>query len=341
MRMKLTPLIVCASLVWSSISGTSNAEDGDTPNERVNANGSRSVTYYDETGGLRTTTSIPGGSAMSSFGGSRSACEFTAAVAGTTSDRQPYDAGQVVSSSRWVFSEDVQIPNFEGPGPTGHVIVGAGPLGAAKRLFAVSCDTTSHFVELLWISAYDPFFDPRPAGRELVNELQLVPPTIYQNPVVDLWGGLITRYPSWLAIAPGAWQPQHSAARYVRGWTVNLFTEPRTLAFDVDFVPNPAKPSPAFSGVVPCVTDAAADSFAADAVSFPAMPQLAEQAEPGVNGACTWTPPGPGTVTIRARITNTVTLWVSGYTEAMPDYTWVGPATAFRVGELSAVNTNK
>ena len=83
-----------------------------------------------------------------------------------------------------------------------------------------------------------------------------------------------------------------------------------------------------------------AGSFAADANSFPALPLLPEQAEPGVNGACTWTSPGPGTVTIQARNTNTVTLWVSGYTEPMPDYTWLGPPATFRVGELSAVNTN-
>lgn len=310
------------------------------PGDQVEASGARTASYYDETGGLRTTTNIPAGSAMRSFGGSNSMCEFEAAVDGTTSDQQAYVAGQVVSSTRWVFSEDVQIPSFEGPGPTGHVIIGAGPLGAAKRLFAVSCDTTLNFVELLWVSAYDPFFDPRPAGRDLVNNLQLVPPTIYRNPVVYVWGGLITRYPSWLAIGPDAWQPQRSVVRYVRGWTVYLSTQPRTLEFDVDFVPNPKKPSPAFHDVVQCVAEGAVGTFTADATSFPVMPQLAEEAEPGVNGACTWTPPGPGTVTIRARITNTVTLWVSGYTEAMPDYTWVGPATTFRVGELSAVNTN-
>lgn len=332
-------LAVCALVTvlnWTAAGATQGTGDGG----QLSVSGARTVSYYNETGGLQTTTSIAAGSAMKSFGGSNSPCEFTAAVAGTTSDHQPYDAGQVVSSTRWVFSEDVQIPTFDSPGPSGHVTVGAGPLAEAKRLFAVSCDTTSHFVELLWVSAYDPFFDPRPAGRDLVNDLQLIQPTIYQNPVVGFWGGLITRYPSWLAIAPAAWQPQQSSVRYVRGWTVYLYTQPRSLEFDVSFVPNPEKPSPAFHGIVQCVADGAAATFAANAVSFPAMPQLAEEAEPGVNGACTWTPPGPGTVTIQARITNTVMLWVSGYTEPMPDYTWVGPSTTFRVGELSAVNTN-
>lgn len=332
-------LTVCVATLgaWPAVAHAGQTTD---PGESANALGARTVSYYNETGGLQTTTSIAAGSAMKSFGGSNSPCAFTAAVAGTTSDHQPYDAGQVVSSTRWVFSEDVQIPSFEGPGPAGHIFVGAGPLGEAKRLFAVSCDTTSNFIELLWVSAYDPFFDPRPAGRDLVNDLQLIQPTIYQNPVVGFWGGLITRYPSWLAIAPAAWQPQQSSVRYVRGWTVYLYTQPRSLEFDVSFLPNPQKPSPAFQGIVQCVADGTAHTFTTDAASFPAMPQLAEEAEPGVNGACTWTPPGPGTVTIRARITNSVTLWVSGYTEAMPDYTWVGPATTFRVGELSAVNTN-
>ncbi len=306
----------------------------------VTVAGARSVTYYNETGGLRSTTSIPSGSAMKSLGGARSACQFTAQKPGFTSDLQPYVAGQVVSSTRWVFSEDIQIPNYEGPGATGQVIVGAGPLGEAQRLFAVACDTSAHFLQYLWVSAYDPFFDPRPTGRDLVNNLQLVPPTVYQNAVVDVWGGLVTRYPAWLAIQPAAWQAQRSPVRYLRGWTIYLYTQPHTLEFDVDFEPNPEKPSPAFHGVVECVASGSADSFAPDGNAFPALPQLPEQTEPGVNAPCMWTPPGPGTVTIQARITNTVTLWVSGYTEAMPDYTWVGPVTTFRVGELSAVNTN-
>lgn len=332
----VAPVFLAVALIGSPADAALGTGNGDP----IAVSGPRSVAYYNETGGLRTTTSIPNGSAMKTLGGRGSTCEFIASVPGITSDRQPYVAGQTVSSTRWVFSEDIRIPNYESPGPTVQVIVGAGPLGATKRLFSVSCDTSAHFIQLLWVSAYDPFFDPRPTARDLVNNLQLVPPTIFQNPVVELWGGLITRYPTWLGIAPGAWQPQRSPVRYLRGWTIYLYTQPRTLEFDVNFVPNPEKPSPAFRGIVQCVADGATASFAADANSFPVMPQLPEQAEPGVNGACTWTPPGPGTVTIQARITNTVTLWVSGYTEPMPDYTWLGPPATFRVGELSAVNTN-
>ena len=174
----------------------------------------------------------------------------------------------------------------------------------------------------------------------LRQTLHLDRPTLFTNPIINTYGGLVTRYPTWLAINPNAWQPQRSPARYLRGWTIYLYTQPRTLEFDVDFVPNPEKPSPAFHGIVQCVADGTAENFFADASAFPAVPELPEQAEPGVSGDCTWTPPGPGTVTIQARITNSVTLWVSGYTEPMPDYTWLGPPATFRVGELSAVNTN-
>ncbi len=330
---------VCLLVIFTW-SAPAFANESNTAAEPIAVSGARSVSYYDESGLLRTTTSLPGGSVMATLGGSGSACQFTASVAGTTSDHQSYDAGQAVSSTRWVFSEDVQIPTFDSPGPTVHVIVGAGPLGAAKRLFSVSCDTSANFVRLLWVSASDPFYDPRPAARDLTNNLQLTPPSIYPNPVVEIWGGLITRYPTWLGITPGAWQPQRSPVRYLRGWTIYLYTQPRTLEFDVDFVPNPAKPSTTFHGIVQCVASDTADGVTADHDSFPAMPEMPEQTDPGVNGACTWTPPGPGSVTIQARVTYAVTLWVSGYTEPMPEYTWLGPPTTFRVGELSAVNTN-
>ncbi|MBI5089445.1 MAG: hypothetical protein HZB15_11475 [Actinobacteria bacterium] len=52
-----------------------------------------------------------------------------------------------------------------------------------------------------------------------------------------------------------------------------------------------------------------------------------------------WTPPGPGTVTITARITYAVTFWAEGYSEPDADYVWTSERTTFTTGELSAVNT--
>ena len=52
-----------------------------------------------------------------------------------------------------------------------------------------------------------------------------------------------------------------------------------------------------------------------------------------------WTPPGPGNVTITARITYSVTFWANGYTEPTADYVWTSAPTTFVTGELIAVNT--
>ena len=52
-----------------------------------------------------------------------------------------------------------------------------------------------------------------------------------------------------------------------------------------------------------------------------------------------WTPPGPGSVTVQARITYRVTFWANGFTEALPDYVWTSAEATFPTGELSAVNT--
>src|SRR5687768_7938105 len=116
-----------------------------------------------------------------------------------------------------------------------------------------------------------------------------------------------------------------------------LFAEPRELDFIVDFTPNPAKPSPAYRGIVGCIPAVAADH---DGAALPSLPELPDQAEPGPNGPCMWTPPGPGTVTITGRITYTVTFWANGYTQPEDDYVWESEPTTYETGELIAVNTN-
>jgi hypothetical protein len=286
-------------------------------------------------------SSIPSNSSFATYGGNKtSPCQFTADTDGTTADHTPYVAGQVVISTKWVFRE---VPSSFSPEPsmsdnTMHAD-NKGPLADAVRYFAVYCDSRYHLVRAsIPVTVNDPMLNPRPAATDLYNHLQLERPTIYQNPVVDIWGGLVTRYPVWLAIQPTAWRPQKSSPAHFLGWTLLLLTEPTTLEFEINFTPNPDKPSPAFSGIVTCVTDPT--TATADTTAFPAIPTLPEQTEPGINGACMWTPPGPGTVTIQARITYTVTFWANGYTEPLNDYTWTSPPTTYRTGELSAVNTN-
>lgn len=313
------------------------AAGADTPPAKppVSVAGVRVVDLRDTNGGLQRYTSIPTTSVFHRHGGSGSSCTFTSPLGGTTSDGQRYAGGQLVQSRRWLFIEG--LPEALGePTPKDPSVV-KGPLSSAVRYFTVFCDTTNHFVTILTVPARDSMFDPHRRLDQLYNGLQLVRPTVYRNPVVDKWGGLITRYQAWLAVAPAAWRAQRSNVATWRGWTMYLLAQPVAMDFVVDFRPDPTQPSPAFKGVVGCVPRGT--SPVASAVALPAMPTLPTQSAPGVNGSCRWTPPGPGSVVVQARITYRVTFWASGYTEALPDYVWTSLPATFRTGELAAVNT--
>ena len=298
--------------------------------------GVRVVDLRNSSGGLSRYTTIPSGSAFSTTGGSGAPCQFFSPSGGTTSSGETYAPQQIVQSYQWIFVEGLVVamgePNETDPNDN------AGPLSQAVRHFVVFCDSVNHSIGAITVSASDPMLNPRPQIANLYNGLQLEQPIVYTNEVVDIWGGLITRFPAWLAIQPSAWRPQKSSAATWRGWTMYLLTNPLSLEFLVDFTPDPEKPSPPFHGVVPCV--GAGSTTTADADAFPALPELPEQTTPGMNGQCMWTPPGPGSVTIQARITYSVTFWANAYTEAQPDYVWTSPVATFDTGELAAVNTN-
>ena len=333
LRPALLALLLGASASPGVVVADIATDDGDPP---ISATGADVVDIRNTSGGITRYTTIPNSSIFTTRG-RRGPCGFTAFAPGTTYDGQSYLAGQAVTSTRWMFIES----KFQGridPNRPNQSSESYGPLSQVGRVFEVYCDTTAHHIDTIIVYSTDSMLDPRVRVTNLYNELQLVQPTVYRNPVVDRWGGLVTRYPAWLAIQPAAWDEQASNADYYRGWTVYLYLRPTALSFQVVFTPKPEQPSPAFNGIVACVTNPA--DVAADAVAFPAVPKLPDQSEPGINGDCMWTPPGPGTVTIQARITYDVTFWANGYTEALPDYTWVSEAATFATGELSAVNTN-
>ena len=285
--------------------------------------GSRTVDVRNTDGSISRYTSIPTTSVFTSYGGRNAPCTYS-------------NGRRVVQSNRWLFVEG--LPQAVGePNPTDPA-VNRGPLANAVRWFTVFCDALDHAVGIVAVPSRDPMLDPRTRVTSLENSLQLVRPVVYRNPVVDRWGGLITRYPSWLAIQPGAWKAQRSNAATWRGWTMYLFTRPAALEFQVDFTPSPSRPSPAFHGVVACVPMNTTPT--GSSVALPAMSVLPAQSVPGVNGLCLWTPPGPGTVTIQARMVFHVTFWANGYTETLADYVWASAPATFRTGELAAVNTN-
>jgi hypothetical protein len=308
-------------------------DDGAPP---ITATGADVVDIRNTSGGLTRYTSIPGDSIFSKRG-RRGPCSFTAFSPGVTYDGQNYAEGQEVNSTRWLFIE-AKFQNSINPNRPDASTASYGALSQVGRVFEVYCDTVAHHIDTIIVYSTDLMLDPRVRVTNLYNELQLIQPTVYRNPVVDRWGGLITRYPAWLAIQPAAWAEQVSNADYYRGWTLYLYLRPTALSFQVVFTPKPEQPSPAFNGIVQCVADPG--QSIADTVAFPAVPTLPDQSEPGVNGDCLWTPPGPGTVTIQARMTYDVTFWANGYTESLADYTWTSPAATFATGELSAVNTN-
>jgi len=326
----------CVLVLLLGVPSTARAAGGIVePTVPVLVPGARVVDVRNSSGGLSRYTSIPTTSVFSTHGGRTAWCTFTASGAGSTSDGQRYVAGQQVRSKRWIFIEGlpevIGEPNVADPGAD------RGPLATAVRWFTVFCDSVYHVVTVISVSARDPMLDPRTQVTDLYNGLQLERPVLFRNPVVDRWGGLITRFPAWLAVQPTAWRNQRSNSATWRGWTMYLLARPASLDFSVMFTPDSARPSAAFSGVVACVP--AGSTPDAGRWSLPAMPVLPAQTTPGVNGRCMWTPPGPGSVVVQARITYRVMFWANGYSEALRDYVWTSAPVTMRVGELAAVNT--
>jgi hypothetical protein len=314
----------------------------DTPPPAVLA-GARTVSVRDANGGIQRLTSIPSTSAFARYGGGAAAtCTFTADRDDfVLSDGDRVPRGTVVTST-YHFVEGLAVafdlPPAELPADVAD-LPSSGTLEMGMRTFTVFCDRAFYDVNqitVIQVPIVDPLFDPRSQLDRLRNALQLDRPVVFDNPVVDTYGGLITRYPTWLAIEPDTWRTQRGAPIVYRGATLLLIAQPREMEFVVDFSPDPDKPSPPFRGIVSCVPDEAARSGSG---ALPALPVMADQSEPGVNGACTWTPPGPGEVTITARITYSITFWANGFTEPADDYLWTSTPTTYATGELVAVNT--
>lgn len=302
----------------------------------VVAEGGRVVDLRDNSGTLTRYMVIPSSSVFRTHGGRTARCSYVSPGPGVTSDGQRVEAGQTVESSRWMFVEGLPVAIGE-PTPQDPT-VSRGPLVDAVRWFTVFCDSLQHAIGVVSVSSTDPMIDPRRQADSLFHRLELVRPVVFRNPVVDRWGGLITRFQTWLAVRPAAWATQSSPVVEWRGWTMHLQAQPVAMDFRVDFTPSTGAAG-SFHGVVPCVARNAPVRAGGGAV--PAMPELPAISRPGVNGPCRWTPPGPGTVVLRARLTYRVTFWANGYTEQLKDYVWTSAPAAYSVGELAVVNTDR
>lgn len=337
--------LVCVSLTCTSLTCTSlgtislgthstTAWATDPDPDPVYSGGARTVDMRNTSGGISRYTSIPSNSLFATTGGAGSSCTYIAQHDGYTYDGHPVQQGQLVHSTRWLF-EEAPIVSF-GEGIVISPVISSGRIRDAIRTFMVFCDSREHLLQYLVVWPSDPMLNPHSRLDRLYNALQLDVPRVWQNPVVDRWGGLVTRYPAWLAIHASAWRHQQSNPQRWRGWLLYLYTVPLAMDFHVVFTPDPARPSPAFDGYVPCVDRGTAP--VGDGNSMPAFPDLPDHAAPGVNWWCMWTPPGPGTVTIQARITYDVLFWANGFTEELPEYQWSSPSAQFAVGELAVVN---
>jgi hypothetical protein len=318
---------------------------GDNPTPPpVALRGARSVSIRDTNGGLQRFTTIPSTSRFVRYRtGTVPTCSFTASRDNfLLSNGTRVPRGTRVTSN-YLFFETLAIPFHLPPAELPADLLGLpgkGPIANARRTFSVFCDRTYYdvnFVALISVPFTDALFTPFDMRDQLYQQLHLQRPVVFTNPVVDTFGGLVTRYPSWLAIEPDAWRTQQSAPITYRGLVLLLIAQPKSLDFIVEFTPDPDKPSPPFRGIIGCVPAVAASG---DGAALPALPVLPEQAEPGPGGPCIWTPPGPGTVSITARITYGVTFWASGYTQAEPDYAWTSEPAVFVTGDLTAVNTD-
>lgn len=335
--------IILAVLLAASPPGNGPGTPSDDRPPPAVLDGARSVSVRDANGGIQRLTTIPQASAFARYaGGTAATCSFT-----TDRDDFLLSNGTRVPrgtrvTSHYLFVEGAAIAFDLPPAILPDDVLGItsrGPLSTGTRTFTVFCDRAYYDINritLIDVPITDPLFGVRSQRTRLRNDLQLLRPVVYENPIVDTIGGLVTRYPTWLAIAPDAWTTQRSTPVIHRGATLLLIARPRELSFDLRFTPDPDRPTPPFTGTVTCIPQHPATT---DGTALPALPTLPDQTEPGTNGPCTWTPPGPGTLTITARITYTITFWANGYTEPDTDYTWTSQPTTYPTGELTALNT--
>jgi hypothetical protein len=313
---------------------------------------------YNDSGGVSSTTSIPHGSAFRNQGGSdRAPCQYTY-FADTDGDGHVDGPGELRDSMQWKFVETtdfvVSLTDSEWEAVSGlsgmelsDALATFGPVESAQRRFNVFCvgqhgsgTWTNEMLGSVLVGIWDPFWRIAEGVTDLRNGIQLDRPQVATIPAQGLFGGLPVNMPASLQIDSGAWKAYVSSSTSFRGYVSRLLLQPESLVFDAAFVPDAG---PAESVSVLCLSGFTDEPDIGNVP--PRSPAVPDFAEPGQGSwPCVWIPPRPGEVTIRATITYSVTLVVSGppgtFTEVQEAYTWSSDPLILRVDELRAVNTN-
>jgi hypothetical protein len=220
------------------------------------------------------------------------------------------------------------------------------PLDTLMRRFSIECLYVSSTAATVWqtdyqgttdVSILDPFFQVEEAAARLRARIDLDPIVIETVPDESVWGGLVVNAPTHLSIGSAPWTI-YTDTEYGRGVTVTQTASPRSLDFEVRFVPEDGGVREMVVDDIGCLTNASVDKTSKGRI--PAMPKdFPEFAvkDPGLS--CAWLPTEPGEVTIRARVVYNVDIHIGGRSERQAPYLWVSDPVTLRVDELIAVNT--
>jgi hypothetical protein len=367
-------------LVVATVAATSASAIIDTPVTACIGQGvgcedssvDRVVIGSDGEGRMWASQVVPAGSALL-VGSEPPRCQYPLGVASAAGEEVP-----MAADGRWVYSEvlvDREFANQEMvalvdeawglaglQGPVGvseadftsTFLADYTPLDEVNRRFRVGCQPpgsgtvlfSAPYGGFVDVGPWDPVFGLQARVAVMRDQLQLAEPVVADFAEAAEWGGLVVRYPAWLAVDAEAWRVQTSPSVSYRGWSLQLVAAPRQLDFSVSFEPNMkasregARP---WQGVVGCIGTATERELVAGDDQVPVRPDdpdLEWSEQLGVIDACAWVPPASGQVTIQATIAYDVILLANGSTDVMPTSYYTGPAVTYRTGELIAVNTN-
>jgi hypothetical protein len=344
-------------LVVGLVSFSTSAAANDEPPPEVRVNPAAGVRYINSDGRFSLLIPFSSRERNAMVGtGSPPSCDFV------TTRRTQLSSGRVVERgtrvvSRWVYRE--ATPQFfeaydSSTGTGGGYVDGSTRrvrLAEMLRLVVASCDvhaTNRDSPTYRWhvyVPPTDPTLSLDVVSRRGMSELvgQLPRSRSVADPVVDQWGGLVTRAPAWFAIEAAQWREVRSNERDHLGFLIQIVATPIALDFELVWDDADTAAVGDLAGTLSCIDHI--DTPIADSAAMPARPVLPDLSFPGVQQSCTWAPHGPGAVTstpfVTYRIDRQIT-WrgTRSFEEWLPEspFRFRGTSTTWPTGEIRAVN---